>query len=107
MRSKRPGRTKGRRLRPRPSSPGAEAAPTFGWTRACVLFRRLDARRRAGLRPDDVLRFEVTGPCIQVYSGTIDWSMGEDALPLTGVLGDALPPFDGQACVIEVELSLR
>ena len=54
----------------------------------------------------DVLRFSITGSCIEPYFGIIDWEQGEDALELTDALRDREPPNDGQTCVIEVELTL-
>ncbi len=55
---------------------------------------------------DDVLRFSITGACIEPYSGIIDWEQGEDALELTNVLRDREAPGDGQTCVIEIEVKL-
>ncbi|MFK7897165.1 MAG: hypothetical protein AB8G23_15090 [Myxococcota bacterium] len=54
----------------------------------------------------DVLRYTVTGECIETFDGTIDWEAGEDSLLLTGVLQDRAAPADGQTCSLEVDLRL-
>ena len=59
-----------------------------------------------GFDVNDVLRFSVTGTCVESYSGIVDWEQGEDALELTNVLRDRQPPNDGQTCVVEVEMTL-
>jgi len=57
--------------------------------------------------PGDVLTYQVSGRCVLLEQGTIDWQGGEDALELTNLLDDAGPPNDGTDCPIRVELTLR
>lgn len=56
--------------------------------------------------PGDELSYEVTGSCIQRFTGPLDWEAGVDLLQLTGVLVDRPAPNDGLGCTILVTITL-
>lgn len=86
---------------------GSPAPRPFSRSSATPFFVVWDPFDAPDLVPGDQLLFEVTGNCIETFSGSIDWQGGEDALQLTQVLEDRDPPRDGERCKLRVELTLR
>jgi len=84
---------------------GSPAPTPFSRSSPTPLYVVWDPFEAPDFHPGDVLRFLVTGTCIQAYQGIVDWAGGESALDLTGVLVERPAPNDG-SCPIRVELSV-